>query len=62
MLIRDGAIMVTGIEDIIEALGAIGSTIREHVGKESMAAENRIHTNLFDIADLNLTDDENKII
>ena len=60
-LIRDGATLITGIEDIMEVLGTIGQTIKTHVAGESAKAQKSVEESLFDISELNLSDDENSI-
>ncbi len=61
-LIRDGATLITGIDDIMETLGAIGNTIKPYVDKESAKAQASVEQTLFDAGELNLSDDENIVL
>ena len=60
-LIRDGATLITGIDDIMEVLGTVGDIIKPHAAKESAKAETQIEKSLFDVAELNLNGDESDI-
>ena len=60
-LIRDGATLITGIDDIMETLGAIGNTIKSHVEIQSSKAQTAVEKTLFDDVELNLSDDETVI-
>lgn len=57
-LIRDGATLVTGIDDIMECLGNIGSTIKDYAAEKSRLAQDMLDMPLFNAEELNLSDDE----
>ena len=61
-LIREGATLVTGIDDIMEALGSIGSTLKDYARDMAGHAQSKLDMPLFSSDDLNLTDDERLIL
>ena len=60
-LIKDGARLVDSIEDITEALGQIGQTIKGHVNISTQKAEEKIETPLFEPEQLNLSENERAV-
>lgn len=60
-LIKQGAKLIESVEDIMEALGYYGRQLTEHVSAAAQKANEMIERPLFDIADLNLSNDEKKI-
>jgi len=60
-LIKQGAKLIESIEDVMEALGYYGEQLTEHVGIATKKAEEIIEKPLFDLNQLNLSDDEKKI-
>lgn len=60
-LIREGATLVTGIDDIMEAIGSVGATIKEYAGNKAVQAVARLEPTLFDDFQLNLSDDEQSV-
>jgi len=61
-LIKDGAKLVEGIEDIIEALGHLGDTLKEHTAETSDQAQKTAEPTLFSTDDLNLAEPELLVI
>lgn len=61
-LIREGATLVTGIDDIMEAIGAVGATLKDYAGEKASQAVARLEPNLFDNFNFNLSDDEQLIL
>ncbi len=57
-LIRDGATLVAGIDDVMEALGSIGDTMKSYAGEKSAKAQQALDMPLFSADDLNLSADE----
>ena len=63
-LIKDGAKLVTNIEDILDALGPVGATLHDHATTAANAAATAQETapaDLFDLADLKLTQPESTL-
>ena len=60
-LIKNGAKLVTHVDDVAEALGYIGQGLTQHVTTAAQNAENQIDTPPRDIARLNLTSAESRI-
>jgi len=60
-LIKQGAKLIESVEDIMEALGYYGRQLNEHVSTATQKAIEAIERPLFDIDDLNLSNDEKKI-
>ncbi len=57
-LIKDGAMLVESIDDIMEALGDIGKRLKAHTTEAVDQAADNIDTPLFDITQLKLSNDE----
>jgi DNA processing protein len=60
-LIKEGAKLVDGIEDVMDALGYVGSRLSEHVGSTVDAIAGRVEMPLFDIKQLNLNTYEKSV-
>ena len=60
-LIKQGAKLVESVEDVMEALGYIGEQLQEHVTAAAAKASERVETPLFDVSQLNLSEDEKTI-
>ena len=60
-LIKQGAKLVESVEDVMEALGYIGEQLQEHVTAAAAMASERVETPLFDVSQLNLSEDERTI-
>ena len=60
-LIKQGARLVDCIDDVMDALGQIGTELREHAVKRSEQAENKVQIFIFDVDKLNLSRDEKLI-
>ena len=61
-IIKQGAKLVDCIEDVMEALGYIGQGMKTHAAKAAEKAEKESDMPLFDIARLNLSDNERAVI
>ena len=61
-LIKEGARLVDSVEDIIEALGSVGSRLSEHVDSISDSVSAKLETPLFDVSKLNLSHSEKSVI
>jgi DNA processing protein len=61
LLIKEGARLLERPEDVTEALGHIGSQLREHVGRTAALASEKAEGTLFDISGANLTRQERRI-
>ena len=62
VLIRDGATLVTGIDDIMEALGTIGETLKDYASTQAVSAQGKADMPLMDFADMNMSDDELNVL
>jgi len=60
-LIKQGAKLVESVEDVMEALGYIGQRLQNHVTEAAEKASEKLKTPLFDVHQLNLSNDEKKI-
>jgi DNA processing protein len=60
-LIKQGAMLIESVEDIMEALGSVGEQLKEHAGNAAAEASARAEKSLFDIGRLKLSDAEKKI-
>jgi len=60
-LIKEGAKLIEGVEDVMEALGYIGEQLQSHVGEAAQKAAEKVETPLFDASQLKLSDDEKTI-
>ncbi|MCF7958020.1 MAG: DNA-processing protein DprA [Phycisphaerae bacterium] len=61
-LIKDGAVLVESIQDIIDNIGKVGEILKDHTAETSKNAEEQVEPTLFDIKQLNLTEPEAKIV
>jgi len=57
-LIKDGAVLVEKIEDVLEALGQVGSILSQHAKATSAKAEKSAEPGLFDFERLQLNEKE----
>ena len=60
-LLKEGAKLVDCIDDILEALGHIGQNVESYTRPQADIADQKAQAPLFDIARMNLSDDEQKI-
>ncbi len=60
-LIKEGAKLVEGVEDVMEALGYIGEQLQSHVSEAAQKAAEKVETPLFDVSQLKLNGDEKTI-
>ena len=60
-LIKDGAMLIESMDDIMEAFGDIGNRLKAHAGAAAARAAEDIDTPLFDVSQLKLSDDEKLI-
>jgi len=60
-LIKQGAKLIESVEDVMEALGYIGEQLESHVSAAAVKASESIEKPLFDVKQLQLSDDEKKI-
>ena len=60
-LIKEGAKLVEGVEDVMEALGYIGEQLQSYISKAAQKAAEKVETPLFDVSQLKLSDDEKTI-
>ncbi|MCP4717421.1 MAG: DNA-protecting protein DprA [Deltaproteobacteria bacterium] len=61
-LIKDGAVLVENLEDIVSALGQVGNILHNHAAQSATDTKDQVEPTLFDDADFNLTAIERKII
>ena len=61
-LINDGAKLIAGIEDVLEALGQIGKTLCEHALTKAEIATQAVEPSLFDTSKIPLSPPEGAII
>ena len=60
-LIKQGAKLLESVEDVMEALGYIGEQLKSHTSAAAEKASEKIETPLFDVSQLNLSEDEKTI-
>jgi DNA processing protein len=60
-LIKQGAKLLESVEDVMEALGYIGEQLKSHTSEAAEKASEKIETPLFDVSQLNLSEDEKTI-
>ena len=60
-LIKQGAKLVESVQDVMEALGYIGQRLQSHVTTAADKASEKLETPLFNVNQLNLSNDEEKI-
>jgi len=61
LLLKEGATLIDSVEDVMEAIGHIGSRLNEHVKSAAQTAQEKVETPLFDIAQLRLNPVEKSI-
>jgi len=61
-LIKDGAVLVENIQDIIDALGPVGRILTPHADQAAGQAQEAVEQTLFDTIQLNLTETESRIL
>jgi DNA processing protein len=60
-LIKQGAKLVESVEDVMEALGYIGQRLQSHATAAAAKASEMLERPLFDVSQLNLSDNEKTI-
>jgi DNA processing protein len=60
-LIKQGAKLVESVQDVMEALGYIGQRLQSHATTAAAKASEKLETPLFNVNQLNLSNDEEKI-
>lgn len=61
-LIKQGAKLIESVEDVTDALGYIGTQLKDHTSEAAKKTTEKIETPLFDPTQLNLSDDERAIL
>jgi DNA processing protein len=61
-LLRQGARLVDSIEEIMDALGYVGDGLKDHAGAAATDAQANVQRTLFDVSELNLSDEESAIL
>jgi len=60
-LLKDGARLIDGVEDVMETLGYIGHGLKDHATTAAAIAKDQVEAPLFDVSRLNLSAQEQKI-
>jgi DNA processing protein len=60
-LLKEGATLIESVEDVMEAIGHIGSCLNEHVKSTARTVQEKVETPLFDIAQLKLNPAEKSV-
>ena len=60
-LLKQGAKLVTCVEDVMETLGFIGEGLKNHVLQTSQEVEGKMEKTLFDVLTLNLSQNETSV-
>jgi len=60
-LIKEGARLIESVEDVMDAIGHIGEQLEEHVSTAAERALEAVERPLFDMSQLKLGDDEQKV-
>lgn len=60
-LIKEGARLIESVEDVMDALGHIGAQLEEHVSTAAEHASEAAERSLFDVSQLELGNDEQKV-
>ncbi|MBN1457278.1 MAG: DNA-processing protein DprA [Sedimentisphaerales bacterium] len=60
-LLKQGAKLVTCVEDVMETLGFVGEGLKDHVLQTSQAVEGKTERTLFDVSDLSLSQNETSV-
>lgn len=61
-LLKQGARLVDGIEEIMDALGHVGNGLKAHADAAASDAQAKVQRTLFDISELNLSPEEAGIL
>ena len=61
LLIKQGARLAESVEDVMDALGYIGQSLKSHVSTSASQAAEKTETPLFDVSQLNLSENEKVI-
>ncbi|MDH4202064.1 MAG: DNA-processing protein DprA [Phycisphaerae bacterium] len=61
-LLKQGAQLVDSIEEIMDALGYVGDGLKDHAGAAATDAQANVQRTLFDVSELNLSDEESAIL
>lgn len=61
LLLKQGATLVESVEDVMQALGCLGSQLQSHASEAAKKASEKIDAPLFNAANLNLSGDEGAI-
>ena len=61
-LLKQGARLVDSIDEIMDALGHVGDGLKEHAGAAAADAQANAQRTLFDVSELNLTNEESGIL
>ena len=61
-LLKQGARLIDGIDEIMDALGYVGDGLKTHADAAATKAEQHAQQNLFDLSRLNLTVEESGIL
>jgi DNA processing protein len=61
-LLKQGARLIDGVDEIMDALGHIGSDLKAHMETTAVEAEEQVQQMLFDTSHLNLNNEEKVII
>jgi DNA processing protein len=61
-LLKQGARLVDGIDEIMDALGHVGDGLKDHAGDAAADAQESVQRTLFDVSALNLSDEESGIL
>ncbi|MHC4881844.1 MAG: DNA-processing protein DprA [Planctomycetota bacterium] len=61
-LLKQGARLVDSIEEIMDALGYVGDGLKDHAGAAATDAQANVQRTLFDVSELNLSDEESAIL
>ncbi len=61
-LIKQGARLIDNVEELMDAIGYIGSDLKDHAASAAVDAERKAAGSLFDLSRLNLSEDEQAVI
>lgn len=61
-LLKQGARLIDGIDEIMDALGHVGDGLKDHAATAANQAERNAQGTLFDLSRLNLTKDEEAVL